>query len=57
MAEAEATVPVLARDFEVLREFTSYVATQLLHFHKGDVVTAHPGESLYAGGAPLKPLA
>ena len=61
VAEAEAAAkeakPVIEREFEVLRDFASYVKTQLLHFKKGDVVASHPGESLHAAGAPLKPLA
>jgi len=53
----EAAVPLVEREFEVVRDFTSHVATQLLKFAKGDVLGSHPGEALYAGGAPLKPLA
>lgn len=53
----DAAASVLEREFEVVRDFASHVGTQLLRFAKGEVVTSHPGEALYASGAPLKPLA
>ena len=54
---AVAEAPLIVREFEVLRDFGSHVATQLLRFSKGEVISSHPGELLYAAGAPLKPLA
>jgi len=53
----KAAEPIIEREFEVLRNFASHVATQLLSFAKGDVIGSHPGEALYAAGAPVKPLA
>jgi hypothetical protein len=54
---AKAAEPVIEREFEVVRDFASHIGTQLLRFAKGDILGSHPGETLHAQGAPVKPLA
>lgn len=57
VAAAKAAEPVIEREFEVVRDFASHVGTQLIRFVKGDVLGEHPGATLHAQGAPVKPLA
>jgi hypothetical protein len=54
--EVKAEEPVVFRVFEVVRSFTGHHLTQLLHWEKGDTIDGPAGESLYAKGAPIKPV-
>ena len=55
-AEVKAEEPVVHREFEVLKNFTAHVETQLINFVKGDILHGIIGEPLHSKGAPVKPL-
>jgi hypothetical protein len=54
--EVKAEEPVVHREFEVLKNFTAHVETQLINFVKGDILHGIIGEPLHSKGAPVKPL-